>query len=91
MKKRIIDFLKRLSFRTGVIVLCCCVAFYLISFIVLILPLPSLGWRGALWTIFFGLAKAAQYSGLIILGKEGWKRLRKRLKRKSSEIYDPET
>ncbi len=86
MKKRIVEFLKGLSFRTGVVVLCCCVAFYLLSFLFLALPLP-IGWRGALWTIFFGLAKAAQYSGLLIVGKEGMKRLRRKL-RKSVGAYE---
>ncbi len=80
MKKRIVDFLKGLSFRTGVVVLGCCVAFYLLSFVSLALPLP-LGWRGGLWTAFFGLAKAAQYSGLLIVGKEGVKRIRRKFQR----------
>ena len=33
--------------------------------------------KGVLWFIFFGLAKAAQYGGLTIIGAEGIKRIKK--------------
>lgn len=79
MRKRVVEFLQKLSFRTGVVVMCSCVVFYILSFVSLALPL-SLGWRGVLWTVFFGLAKTAQYSGILILGKEGVKRLRRRFR-----------
>ena len=69
-------FLQGLSFRTGVMVLLSCVIFYLLSFAVLVLPL-SVGLRGALWALFFGLAKCAQYGGLLILGAEGVKRVKR--------------
>ena len=36
--------------------------------------------KGVLWAVFFGLAKAFQYSGLTILGVEGYKRLKAKLK-----------
>lgn len=87
MKKRITEFLKSLSFRTGVVVLCSCVVFYFLSFASLAMPLP-LGWRGALWTVFFGLAKTAQYSGLLIVGKEGVKRIRRILTNKHGRAYE---
>ncbi len=70
------QFLARLSFRTGVIVACLCVAFYIISFAQMLLPL-SVAAKGVLWTVFFGLAKAAQYSALLIFGKEGVSRVKK--------------
>ena len=75
-------YLSKLSFRTGVVVLVSCFFFYLLSFAVLAMPF-SAGLRGALWTVFFGLAKTTQYTGLIILGAEGVKRLRKIFTRKS--------
>ena len=75
-------YLSKLSFRTGVVVLVSCLFFYLLSFAVLAMPF-SAGLRGALWTVFFGLAKTTQYTGLIILGAEGVKRLRKIFTRKS--------
>ena len=68
-------YLSRLSFRTGVIVLFLCVPFYAISFLVLLLPFSEV-LRGALWALFFGLAKSAQYGGLAILGVEGVKKLK---------------
>ena len=73
---RIKSFLQGLSFRTGVIVLLSCVVFYLLSFGVLAMPLP-VGLRGALWALFFGLAKSAQYGGLLILGAEGVKKVKR--------------
>lgn len=68
-------WLAGLSFRTGLLVLAACVVFYLLSFAAFLLPV-SYGVKGALWATFFGLAKAAQYSGLLILGKAGVQRLR---------------
>ena len=70
------QFLQGLSFRTGAIVLLSCVIFYLLSFASLALPIGA-GWRGALWATFFGLAKSAQYGGLLILGAEGVKRVKR--------------
>ncbi|MGP1472530.1 MAG: hypothetical protein ACTTJN_03095 [Prevotella intermedia] len=77
--KRIIAWLKRLSFRTGVMVLAMCIPFYIASFAQFALPL-STATKGVLWAVFFGLAKAFQYSGLTILGVEGYKRLKAKLK-----------
>ena len=70
------EWLGGLSFRTGVIVLVICAICYVISFAQAALPI-SLAAKGTLWVIFFGLAKAFQYAGLLILGKEGWKKLRR--------------
>ena len=69
------EWLGRLSFRTGVIVLLMCIPFYLISFGQMALPI-SISAKSALWVIFFGLAKTFQYGGLTILGAEGLKRLK---------------
>ncbi|MEG0012063.1 MAG: hypothetical protein RR383_09595 [Muribaculaceae bacterium] len=68
-------FLKRFSFRTGVIVLLSCIPFYILSFAQMLLPI-SLEAKGILWFILFGLAKTTQYSGLTILGAEGLIRLK---------------
>lgn len=75
------DWLAGLSFKTGMWVLGACVACYLISFGQMALPI-GVAWKGALWVVFFGLAKALQYSGLLILGKEGIRRLKLRFKKK---------
>jgi phosphoglycolate phosphatase len=32
--------------------------------------------KGVVWFILFGLAKAAQYTGLVIVGVEGWRRVK---------------
>ncbi len=78
------QWLARLSFRTGVIVLALCVPCYIFSFAQMALPL-SAGTKGVLWFIFFGLAKTFQYGGLTILGVEGWKRLKSRFGAKNEE------
>lgn len=56
-----------------------CVVLYP-SFAQAILPI-SVAAKGILWATFFGLAKALQYSGLAILGVDGYKRLKAKLKR----------
>ncbi|MDO4958942.1 MAG: hypothetical protein Q4E68_06795 [Prevotellaceae bacterium] len=75
MKERIQKFLKRLSFRTGVIILALCVPCYIFSFAQMALPISTTA-KGALWFIFFGLAKTFQYGGLTIIGVEGVKRIK---------------
>ena len=82
--KSIVAWLKGLSFRTGVIVLLCCIPFYILSFAQMALPI-SVEAKGVLWVVLFGLAKTFQYGGLTILGVEGWKRLKKKFKRKNDE------
>ena len=79
MLKQATGWLGGLSFRTGVIVLGICVVFYIISFAQAALPIP-LATKGILWVVFFGLAKTFQYAGILILGKEGIKRLKRRRK-----------
>lgn len=73
-------WLASLSYRTGIIVLVACGVFYVISFAQMLLPV-SAGVKGTLWVIFFGLAKSAQYSAILILGKAGVESLRKRFSR----------
>ncbi|MBQ8772859.1 MAG: hypothetical protein IJZ17_00055 [Muribaculaceae bacterium] len=74
-------WLSGLSFRTGLIVLVFCIVFYAISFIQFSLPI-SAKTKGVLWVVFFGLAKTAQYSALLILGKEGVVRIKRWWRRK---------
>ncbi len=73
------DWLRGLSFRSGVIVGVVCVVCYVVSFAQMLLPI-SVGMKGALWVIFFGLAKASQYASLLILGKAGYQRLKRYFK-----------
>lgn len=74
------EWLKSLSFRTGVIIGMVCIACYVLSFSQMILPI-SVTAKGILWTVFFGLAKTAQYSAILILGKAGIKRLKNAYKK----------
>lgn len=69
------QWLNRLSFRTGVIVLLCCIPCYILSFAQMALPI-STTLKSVLWFILFGMAKTLQYGGLTILGVEGVKRLK---------------
>ena len=84
---RLKHWLQSLSFRTGVIVLVCCIPFYILSFAQMLLPISATA-KGVLWTILFGLAKTCQYGGLTILGVEGYKRLKNKLNRKPSQTQD---
>ena len=79
---KIKEFLRRLSFRTGVIVLALCVPFYILSFAQMALPLSGYA-KGVLWFVLFGLAKTFQYAGLTIIGVEGIKKLRRKFRRDS--------
>ncbi len=80
---RVKEFLQGLSFRTGVLTLVACAVFYALSFGVFLLPIAT-GIQGILWATFFGLAKTAQYAGLLILGKEGVVRLKRALRREKA-------
>lgn len=73
-------WLQGLSFRTGVIVLLCCIPCYILSFAQMLLPISTAA-KGVLWTVLFGMAKTCQYSGLTILGVEGYNRLKKWMRR----------
>ena len=77
MGMKIKEWLQSLSFRTGVIVLMCCIPFYILSFAQMLLPI-SATIKGVLWAV---LAKTCQYGGLTILGVEGYKRLRNKLRK----------
>lgn len=77
-------WLQSLSFRTGVIVLLCCIPFYILSFAQMLLPISTAA-KGGLWTILFGLAKTFQYGGLTILGVDGYNRLKGWIKRRKGE------
>ncbi len=68
-------WLQGLSFKTGVIVLLCCIPFYILSFAQMLLPISAAA-KGVLWTVLFGMAKTCQYGGLTILGVEGYQRMK---------------
>jgi phosphoglycolate phosphatase len=76
-------WLASLSFRTGCIVAGVAGVCYVVSFAQMLLPI-SLAAKGTLWVVFFGMAKAAQYTALLILGKEGWRRVRSAWRRRSA-------
>ena len=82
--QKVKQWLQSLSFRTGVIVLLCCIPFYILSFAQMLLPI-SVAAKGILWTVLFGPAKTCQYGGLTILGVEGYKRLMAAMKRKPGD------
>lgn len=77
--KKIQNWLSKLSFRTGVIVLAMCIPFYILSFAQMALPISTTA-KSALWFILFGMAKTCQYGGLTILGVEGVKKLKRILR-----------
>lgn len=78
--ERVRGRLAALSFRTGLIVAGACAVCYAISFAQMLLPL-SVTAKGVLWVVFFGLAKTAQYTAILILGKAGLERVRRYFRR----------
>ena len=81
------QFLAKLSFRQGVVVLILCVLFYVASFAQMALPISTQA-KSVLWIVLFGCAKTAQYTGLAIVGVEGWRRIKRYLgitKREATE------
>lgn len=79
--------LAKLSFRQGVVVLIMCVIFYVASFAQMALPISAKA-KSVLWIVLFGCAKTAQYTGLAIVGVEGWRRIKAYMrlnKRKATE------
>lgn len=79
--KKVKLWLQSLSFRTGVIVLLCCIPFYILSFAQMLLPISAAA-KGVLWTVLFGLAKICQYGGITILGVDGYNRVKSYLRRR---------
>lgn len=78
--ERVKAWLSQLSFRTGVVVMLCCIPLYVLSFAQMLLPI-STSVKSVLWVVLFGLAKTAQYGGLTILGVEGVRRLKAYLRK----------
>lgn len=79
--KKVKLWLQSLSFHTGVIVLLCCIPFYILSFAQMLLPISAAA-KGVLWTVLFGLAKTCQYGGITILSVDGYNRVKDYLRRK---------
>lgn len=71
--------LARLSFRTGVMFLIACIIFYVLSFAQALLAI-SAATKSVLFIVFFGMAKLTQYTGLTIIGVEGWRRIKSGVK-----------
>lgn len=71
--------LRKLSFRTGVMFLVACVIFYILSFAQALLPVSG-ATKSVLFIILFGMAKLTQYTGLTIVGVEGWRRIKQGIK-----------
>lgn len=72
---RVKSSLARLSFGQGVVVLLFAVVFYVASFAQMALPISAKA-KSVLWIVLFGCAKTAQYTGLAIVGVEGWRRIK---------------
>lgn len=78
---RIKAFLASLSFRTGIIVLLCCIPCYILSFAQMALPISTTA-KGVLWFVLFGAAKTTQYAGLTIPRRRGGEKAEKSPKKR---------
>lgn len=81
---KIKSWLAALSYTTGLYVLGICVICYIMSFAQMLLPLSATT-KWVLWFVFFGLAKTAQYTGLLILGKSGLEKIHKYIKKRNAQ------
>ena len=79
--------LAKLSFRQGVVVLILCALFYVASFAQMALPISTQA-KSVLWIVLFGCAKTAQYTGLAIVGVEGWRRIKSYLRLKKGKTTE---
>lgn len=59
MLEKIKNFLKGLSFRTGVVILLLCIPFYILSFAQMAFPFLSPQVKGVLWVCFSAWPKPA--------------------------------
>ncbi len=82
-----INYLSRLSNRTGVIILALCIPCYIISFAQMWLPISTTA-KAALWFVFFGMAKTTQYAGLTILGAASIKKFITRYRQRRQSTTD---
>lgn len=87
VKEKTKGFLARFSFRTGVIILACCLPCYIFSFAQMGLPISAEA-KFALWVIFYGFAKAFQWFGLTILGVEGVIKVKQYFRKKFKKNND---
>ncbi len=85
--RRVREWLGALSFRTGVVIAAACVCCYALSFLQMLLPI-GVGAKGVLWATFYGLAKACQYTAILILGKEGVARLKSAVRQRGKSSGD---
>ena len=84
---RVKSSLARLSFGQGVVVLLLAVVFYVASFAQMALPISAKA-KSVLWIVLFGCAKTAQYTGLAIVGVEGWRRIKAYLRLNKRKTAD---
>jgi phosphoglycolate phosphatase len=54
----------------------------------MLLPISSMA-KLWLWVLFFGLAKSTQYMALIVLGMEGWRRVKRRFSKDKNREISP--
>jgi len=75
--------------QTGVNLLIICVVLHILAFGQIALPFFSPATKKTLGVVLFSLAKAFQYSGLAIVGVEGYKKLKARLLNRDSGYKMP--
>lgn len=93
MLKRIKNWLRHFSFRTGIWVLTACLVFYALAFLQVFLPISTEA-KSILGIVLLGMAKTTQYAGFFIVGPEGYRRVKAKLlhrkKKKETTAAEPE-
>ena len=89
IRQRLRIWLQGFSPQTGIYLLIICLVLHVLAFAQIALPFFSPGTKKTLGLVIFSLAKAFQYSGLAILGVEGYKKLKDRILKRDSSFRKP--
>ena len=79
IRQRLRIWFQGFSPQTGINLLIICVILHILAFGQIALPFFSPATKKTLGLVIFSLAKAFQYTGLAILGVEGYKKLKSRI------------
>lgn len=89
IRQRLRIWFQGFSPQTGINLLIICVVLHILAFGQIALPFFSPATKKTLGLVIFSLAKAFQYSGLAILGVEGYKKIKDRILNRNTSFRMP--
>ncbi len=84
------NYLRSLSFRTGIVILTICGLCYTIAFLQIFLPISAEA-KGILGVVFLALAKIFQYAAIIICGPDGVRKIKRFFHRKQNNAQEDDS